>query len=231
MRIRRGLSVAFTLVEILVVIAIIALLAALLAVGVVGMRRRAQSEKTRALIRRLEMGCTMYYEKYQHYPPDSDTEMGQYPVTSVNHSAVLLWYLGTPQPIVTGGSVVMAPPFIDFRRDEVQPPTPGGVSNPTPTTKGMAWPIIDAWGRRISYRNPGSNHAAVVNPGVHDRGRDHTKYVDIWSWGADGGSRGRTGVGSHNTTPPYSDHIAGAESGGYPDSGYGLDDIANWYEK
>jgi prepilin-type N-terminal cleavage/methylation domain-containing protein len=233
MRIRRSISAGFTLIEILVVIAIIALLAALLAVGVVGMRRRAQNEKTRALIRKLDIGCKTYYERYIGYPPAHSPTNPQpgFGAFGWNHSAVLLWYLGTPKPIMTGGNVVMAHPVVDFKRDDIQPSNPSEIGgNPAPTSTGQAWPVVDAWGRRISYRNPGSNHATVVNPGVHDKGRDHTKHVDMWAWGADGGSRGPTGVGTVNTIM-YTDIGAGAESGGYPASGYGQDDIANWYEK
>ncbi len=232
MRIRRRISAGFTLVEILVVIAIIALLAALLAVGVVGMRRRAQNEKTRSLIRRLDIGCKTYHERYIGYPPAHSPANPQagFGAFGWNHSAILLWYLGTPRPILTSGQVAVGQPVVDFKRDEVQPSSPGGVGNPAPGTTGQAWPIVDAWGQRISYRNPGSNHATVVNPGVHDKGRDHSKYVDMWSGGADAGSRGPTGVGTANTIM-YTDVGAGAESGGYPVSGYGQDDIANWYEK
>ncbi|MDQ7779435.1 MAG: prepilin-type N-terminal cleavage/methylation domain-containing protein [Planctomycetota bacterium] len=237
MTLRRSLNRGFTLIEILIVVAIIALLAALLVVGVVGMRRRAQFEKTRALIQRIEVGLKVYYERYIQYPPPAHPAVP--PVSpflglGVNNSGPMLWYLGTPQPCLSGGTWGTMSPCVDFQTSEVEPLVAGGTGNNAPINTGMVRPIVDAWGRRISYRRPGANHATVVNPGVHDRGKDHSKYIDLWSWGADGGSRGPLGTGSVNTIM-YTQAGAGGESGvypnGYPNSGYGIDDIANWYAK
>jgi prepilin-type N-terminal cleavage/methylation domain-containing protein len=68
---------AFTLVELLIVIAIIAVLAAMLFPAFSAVKKSATLRKVKGEIRRVEAAIDSYHGKYGHYPPDNRLGTGQ----------------------------------------------------------------------------------------------------------------------------------------------------------
>lgn len=67
----------FTLIELLVAIAIISILATLLSVGLIPLKKKAYKARTVALIDRLRIALSTYFQEFKDYPPDGyDYEPG-----------------------------------------------------------------------------------------------------------------------------------------------------------
>ncbi|NUN47330.1 MAG: prepilin-type N-terminal cleavage/methylation domain-containing protein [Candidatus Brocadiae bacterium] len=163
-------SSGFTLLEMLVVIGVIGFLAAALVVAAVGLKARANIEKTSAMVRRLDTGCEAYHTRFQDYP-------GNYAkgaVPSISDDVTLYEYLAKPLVGIEGYTTAGAPkkknlpPFVEISPSEV-------VGD---TTATMVAKIIDAWQKPILYKLPGSVHGTNYP--------DHSKKFDIRSLGGDG---------------------------------------------
>ncbi len=143
----------FTLVELLVVICIIGTLAALLVVWMKSVRETAQYKQTRQLIDTLEVKCDLYKQ-----------DNGQFPPMTYAGSQNLHHYLGSPRAWIESGIARQDVPYLDFRMNWLEAAATS--TSPTPPVF-----LVDAWGRKIEYDNPG-----VANVGR----------IDIRSLGIDG---------------------------------------------
>ena len=153
MRDRRG----FTLVEMIIVIAIVLILASLM-VGVINVvMSNAEYRKTEAIVKMLDDGCKTYQQEYGIYPPNDKGD-----------SRCLHVYLGSERVKrldQDSGLKRKLPPIIEFRTDHLDD------SKTPPDAKLNPLPIIDAWGQKIQYKNPGTWN---------------NRRVDIWSSGKNG---------------------------------------------
>ncbi len=149
----------FTLIELMVVITIIAIL--LVTVGTVmsNVIERGRAANATSLIQILNKGCDEYRMDYRAYPPGTPYEGSQN----------LHYYLGRPRIVVKqfrqdGNHVIQTkPPAVEFKRAWLDASAKG--TEPDPPAF-----VVDVWGRRVQYANPGTNNK---------------KGVDVWSLGGD----------------------------------------------
>ena len=136
-----GRARGFTLVEMVIVIAVI-LVVASLALGLFASNLdETKRLHTEMLIQNLDLACKGYKNERGSYPPD-----GRF-----------FEHLGKERIVpLDAASVTNRPPFMTFRKDQVDPVTSA---------------VIDAWDRPVRYQAPGVRNAT---------------HVDLWSAGPNG---------------------------------------------
>ena len=149
----------FTLIELMVVITIIAILLVTVGTVMTNVVERGRYARALSTVQLLDKGCDEYKMDYRTYPPAQPYEGSQN----------LHYYLGRRRIVVKqfrqdGNHVIQEkPPLLEFKRDMLDASARG--TEPDPPAF-----VIDVWGRRIQYANPGANNK---------------KGVDIWSLGGD----------------------------------------------
>jgi len=88
---KRVRILAFTLVELMIVIGIIAVLAAMIFPAFGGIKRKMHLKKAQAELQRLETAIKAYHTKYGHYPQDNRLAVGQ-PYESQYYALNPLYY-------------------------------------------------------------------------------------------------------------------------------------------
>jgi general secretion pathway protein G len=150
---RRG----FTLVEMMIVIAVVLILASLMVGLIVVITDRAHYTKTEAVVKMLDDACKNYKQQYNTYPANDKGD-----------SRCFHYYLGQERTIqldTDSGVKTKRPPILEFKADMLDLP-----ENTAPDARNPA-PVIDAWGQKVQYKNPGQYNS---------------KHVDIWSSGKNG---------------------------------------------
>jgi prepilin-type N-terminal cleavage/methylation domain-containing protein len=149
----------FTLLELLIVIGIIGLLAAFLGLAVIMLKKKAPVENTRAMLKKIEIGCNAY----QNYFPRQFPPRG----TPDTNTTALAGHLSNPlkvrekiDPVTGQGPARTIAPLVEFKPHEI-------------STAGN---ILDYWKREIHYRD-GSMHTTIP------LGKDTRGAFDLWSDG------------------------------------------------
>jgi general secretion pathway protein G len=146
----------FTLVEMIIVIAVILILVALMIGLIVVITDKAYYQKTEAIIKMLDDGCKTYRAEFNVYPPNNKGD-----------SRCLHFYLGQERIKLLDKDTnikTTRPPIIEFKGDMLEE------SKLVPDAKNPV-PVVDAWGQKIQYKNPG---------------QWNKKHVDLWSSGKNG---------------------------------------------
>lgn len=146
----------FTLVEMIIVIAVILILVALMIGLIVVITDKAYYQKTESIIKMLDDGCKTYRAEYNVYPPNDKGD-----------SRNLHFYLGVERIKLLDKDTnikTTRPPIIEFKGDMLE----GGKTVPDPKNPV---PVVDAWGQKVQYKNPG---------------QWNKKHVDVWSSGKNG---------------------------------------------
>ena len=120
----------FTVLELLVVIALILFLLSLIVIGAVYARRKAQVDRTQALLFRVELCATRYHQAMKEYPPPTSTDPGT------------LWrYLGRPAKNPRNGNSYSPPE--KFMADEL-------IAYDDPN-HGPSFKVVDAWRTPVRF--------------------------------------------------------------------------------
>jgi prepilin-type N-terminal cleavage/methylation domain-containing protein len=152
----------FTLIELLIVMGIITLLMSIVIVGGGFLRSKARIEATAMLITKIKVGLNNYTLAFSAYPPSD----GDY-----DGSQNLYNLLGKSLDIEQGYD----PSTGDMMKKKFGP----AITNGFAQTEVKNQYIIDAWGKALTYKNPGEDHSAA-------KGKDNSSFVDIESAGPDG---------------------------------------------
>lgn len=154
--------IGFTLIELLIVIGIITVLMSILIVGMGFLRNKARVEATTMLINRIRVGLNEYNLAFSAYPPDEGSYEG---------SQNLYNFLGKSFEIEQGYD----PATGLMMKKRFGPALSGGFSKAEVKDDY----IIDAWGKALTYKNPGQDHTA-------SKGKNNESFVDIESAGPNG---------------------------------------------
>lgn len=152
----------FTLIELLIAIGIISILISIVIVGTGFLKNKARVDATKILIRKISVGLNEYNLVFDAYPPDA----GEY-----DGSQNLYNFLGKSFEIEQGYD----PATGLMRKKRFGPALSGGFSK-AEVKDGY---IVDAWGRAMTYKNPGEDHSA-------NKGKNNESFVDIESAGTNG---------------------------------------------
>jgi general secretion pathway protein G len=154
----------FTLVELLVVILIISILAGVLIMVITHIIERQRRVAVEHLIVALDKACDNYFSDFREYPP----------TRPYSGSQNLHYYLGRRFKYTTVGGTNPADPLIIKHKDPYMSFESHWLEgNPKNTYPDPPRYIVDAWGYRLIYKNPG----------IKNKGK-----VDIYSPGPDGES-------------------------------------------
>lgn len=95
----------FTIIELIVVIAIISLLSSIVVANVNGVRVKARDARRLAEMKQIQLALIMYFEKYGHYPYNTDNDCSGWD-TGYDKSAGDLSFI---QPLIDGGIMSYVP--------------------------------------------------------------------------------------------------------------------------
>ncbi|MBI5779832.1 MAG: type II secretion system protein [Planctomycetes bacterium] len=157
----------FTLIELLIVIGIITLLMSIVLVGASWLKNKARIDATAMLIRKIESALSEYNLAFDAYPPDEYTGDGK----TYKDSQNLYYFLGRSFDIEQGYD-----PAEGGKLKKKFGPAVAGGFNKIEVKDDY---IIDAWGNKITYQNPGEDHSS-------SDGKNNESFVDMESWGSNG---------------------------------------------
>jgi prepilin-type N-terminal cleavage/methylation domain-containing protein len=177
----------FTLIELLIVMTIIMILVAMSMVAYSTVQGTARRSGTQGLIGKIEIALRTYKEVFLEFPPD-----GTHKTDGTNMGSQNLWYY------LYQGSMEEDSDDPKVFRITVKAPDPrfadtGIYKKFTPAIGPEGFKkreldsehyILDAWGLRLQYKNPGEEHTG--NPEKGYRCKDTSHYVDLESWGSNG---------------------------------------------
>ena len=152
----------FTLVELLIVMGIITIMMSIVLVGAGWLKNKARVDATTMLIRKINVGLNEYNLAFFAYPPSE----GEY-----EGSQNLYNFLGKSFEIEQGYD----PATGLMMKKRFGPALSGGFSK----SEVKDDYIIDAWGKAMTYKNPGEDHSA-------NNGKNNESFVDIESSGTNG---------------------------------------------
>jgi len=152
----------FTLIELLIVIGIITVMMSILIVGAGWLKNKARVDATTMLIRKINVGLNEYILAFPAYPPDEGDYEG---------SQNLYNFLGKSFEIEQGYD----PATGLMMKKRFGPALSGGFSKAEVKDDY----IIDAWGKIMTYKNPGEDHSS-------SKGKNNESFVDIESAGSNG---------------------------------------------
>lgn len=190
----RSAAAGFSLTELLVVIGLIAVLAALSVPAISAVRRRSQTQATRALMDRLRQGLEQYSLDFGQYPPSRPEALGLRSNRQNDGIEALTRALSTRSK---------SGPYVELQGDELancdQDLMPSGV-DPTDAGPDTALrEVVDVWGQPLVYIHHREYDAPAVTwlPGertVEVRARQDAESgqfqglttYQLWSAGPDG---------------------------------------------
>ncbi|HLD35421.1 MAG TPA: prepilin-type N-terminal cleavage/methylation domain-containing protein [Planctomycetota bacterium] len=152
----------FTLIELLIAIGIITILMTIVIVGTGFLRNKARVDATTMLIRKINVGLNEYNLAFDAYPPSEGDYEG---------SQNLYNFLGKSFEIEQGYD----PATGKMMKKRFGPALSGGFSK----SELKDQYIIDAWGKAMTYKNPGEDHSS-------SNGANNESFVDIESAGSNG---------------------------------------------
>jgi len=152
----------FTLIELLIVIGIITLLMSMVLVGAGWLRNKARIDATTMLIRKIESALSEYNLVFDAYPPSEGEYTGSQNLSNLLGKSFEIEQGYDP---ATGGRL----------KTRFGPAVAGGFNK----IEVKDDYIIDAWGNKITYKNPGVDHSS-------SQGKNNERFVDIESPGTNG---------------------------------------------
>lgn len=177
----------FTLIEVMIVMTIIMILVAMSMVSYSTVQNTARRSGTQGLISKIEIALRTYKEVFLEFPPDGNTKNDGTHAGSQN-----LWYYlyegsmeeDSDDPKAFRITIKAPDPrFEDKGIYKKFAPAIGPEGFRKKELDGENY-VIDTWGGRLQYENPGKEHTG--NPEKGYRCSNHTTYVDLESWGKNG---------------------------------------------
>ncbi|MEK7449644.1 MAG: hypothetical protein AAB019_09185 [Planctomycetota bacterium] len=158
-----GSSEAFTLVELLVVIGCIMILATLTVVALTSFTDEAKTKATQSLLSQIEVALNSYHTVFLSYPSSE----GQY-----DGSQNLYYLLAQTMKNENASGLDNLSLMPNSEMKKLSAP----LSLKQRNLDGQHY-LVDSWGQRIIYKNPGQSHAD---------GHNNNFYVDLESYGPNG---------------------------------------------
>ena len=149
----------FTILELLVIITVILVLTTITVVALGSLGEKGNVTATEGLIKSIEIALTNYKEVFPEYPPsDQGTWKGSqnlyhYLTKKLEYHMFFDPVLGTSEKKEFHAGLRFKKQYLDHEKY-----------------------VIDPWGNRLTYKNPGTNHRS-------SGGKNNSSYVDIESNG------------------------------------------------